>query len=202
MVGRRGAVRRGILVVVRIERHDGYWLVVGPAAPGAAATTIWSVIFMRARAVGNARLLRHEREHVRQWHEQGVVGFAVRYLGAYLHWRLRRYPHWAAYRRIPQEVEAEWLARRSAPARALATPAGVAAGAGAVGEGAGDEGSVGGSPVGGARAGEDRDGGGRAAGSSAAEGSTAGRRRRRPLRRGRRGSAPTTPARARTNRRG
>jgi hypothetical protein len=98
---------------VRVERHEGYWLVVGPAAPGAAATTIWSVIFMRARAVGNRRLLRHELEHVRQWHEHGVGGFLVRYLGSYLRWRLRRYPHWAAYRRIPFEVEAEWLARRS-----------------------------------------------------------------------------------------
>jgi Domain of unknown function (DUF4157) len=98
---------------VRIERHEGYWLVVGPAAPGAAATTIWSVIFMRPRAVGNRRLLRHELEHVRQWHERGVLGFALRYLASYLRWRLRRYPHWAAYRRIPFEVEAEWLARRA-----------------------------------------------------------------------------------------
>jgi hypothetical protein len=28
-------------------------------------------------------------------------------------WRLRGYPHWAAYRRIPQEIEAEWIARRN-----------------------------------------------------------------------------------------
>ena len=100
-------------MVVRIERHDGYWLVVGPAAPGAAATTIWSVIFMRARAVGNARLLRHELEHVRQWHEQGVVGFAARYLGSYAKWRTFRKGHAGAYRRIPFEIEADWVARRS-----------------------------------------------------------------------------------------
>jgi hypothetical protein len=109
---------------VRIERHDGYWLVVGPAAPGAAATTIWSVIFMKERAVGNRRLLRHELEHVRQWHELGVAGFSVRYLGAYLGWRARRYPHWAAYRRVPFEVEAEWVARRtSVPAATTAATA-------------------------------------------------------------------------------
>jgi hypothetical protein len=67
---------------------------------------------MRRRGVGNRRLLRHELEHVRQWREQGVPGFLRRYLGAYLRWRLRGYPHWAAYRRIPQEIEAEWIARR------------------------------------------------------------------------------------------
>jgi hypothetical protein len=56
---------------------------------------------------------------VRQWREQGLVGFSRRYLGAYLRWRLAGYPHWGAYRRVPQEVEAEWLARR-----AEVTPAG------------------------------------------------------------------------------
>ena len=45
--------------------------------------------------------------------EQGVELLLRRYLGAYLSWRLRGYPHWGAYRRIPQEVEAEWLARRA-----------------------------------------------------------------------------------------
>ena len=45
----------------------------------------------------------------------GVAGFLVRYLWAYLRWRLRRHPHWAAYRRIPFEAEAEWLARRTNP---------------------------------------------------------------------------------------
>jgi Domain of unknown function (DUF4157) len=98
---------------MRLERHDGYWLLIGPAAPGAAATTLGPLILMRPRAVGNRRLLRHELEHVRQWREQGVVGFLRRYLGAYLSWRLRGYPHRGAYRRIPQEVEAEWLARRA-----------------------------------------------------------------------------------------
>jgi hypothetical protein len=97
---------------VRLERHDGYWLLVGLAAPGAAATTLGPLIFMRHRAVGDHRLLRHELEHVRQWREQGVAGFLRRYLGAYLRWRLRGYPHWAAYRRVPHEIEAEWIARR------------------------------------------------------------------------------------------
>lgn len=103
---------------MRLERHDGYWLLVGPAAPGATATTLGPLILMRRRGVGDARLLRHELEHVRQWREQGVVGFLWRYLGAYVTARVRGYPHGAAYRRIPQEIEAEWNARRaeSAPA--------------------------------------------------------------------------------------
>ena len=66
---------------------------------------------MRRSAVGDALLLRHEREHVRQWEANGMVGFLVRYLGPYVRWRLRRYSHWAAYRRIPFEIEAEWVAR-------------------------------------------------------------------------------------------
>ena len=97
---------------MRLERHDGYWLLVGLAAPGATATTFGPLILMREHGVGNERLLRHELEHVRQWRERGVTGFVVRYLGAYLLWRWRGYSHWGAYRRIPFEVEAEWLARR------------------------------------------------------------------------------------------
>ena len=98
---------------MRLERHDGYWLLIGVAAPGATATTLGPLILMRASGVGNARLLRHELEHVRQWREQGAGGFLWRYVGAYVRWRARGYPHRAAYRRIPAEIEAEWIARRT-----------------------------------------------------------------------------------------
>lgn len=97
---------------MRLERHEGYWVLVGPAAPGATATTFGRLILMRPRGVGDARLLRHELEHVRQWHEFGVLGFLRRYLGAYARWRLRGYSHLGAYRRIPFEIEAEWIARQ------------------------------------------------------------------------------------------
>jgi hypothetical protein len=100
---------------VRIERRAGCWLVVGLAAPGASATTIGPVIFIRADAVDDEHLQRHELEHVRQWRENGVLGFLARYLGPYLRWRGRGYPHWGAYRRIPFEIEAEWTARRAVP---------------------------------------------------------------------------------------
>lgn len=108
---------------MRLERHEGYWLLIGPAAPGATATTLGPLILMRARGVGNRRLLRHELEHVRQWREQGVLGFLRRYLGAYLRQRLRGLPHWAAYRRIPHEIEAEWLARLAEPSAGVMAPA-------------------------------------------------------------------------------
>jgi hypothetical protein len=86
-------------------------LIGGPVPPGASAITIGRVISMRRRAAGSALLLRHELVHVEQWRRYGVVGFLRRYLGAYLRWRLRGHSHWAAYRRIPFEVEAEWTSR-------------------------------------------------------------------------------------------
>jgi hypothetical protein len=99
---------------LRLQRGDGFWLLIGgPVPPGAAAITIGPVISVRARAVGNAELVRHELVHVEQWRHFGVVGFLWRYLGAYLGWRLRWHPHRAAYRRIPFEVEASWRARSS-----------------------------------------------------------------------------------------
>lgn len=98
---------------LRIERHRGYWLLVGTAAPGAVATTLGPLIMVREAWAGDPRLLRHELEHVRQWRDQGVAGFLRRYLGSYLRWRLEGMTHDAAYRRIPQEIEAEWVARRA-----------------------------------------------------------------------------------------
>ena len=83
----------------------------GPVPPGADAITLGAVVVVRRRAAGEERLLRRELVHVRQWRELGCAGFLRRYVGAYLRWRVRGYPHWAAYRRIPLEVEAEWQAR-------------------------------------------------------------------------------------------
>ena len=98
--------------VLKLERHaDHLRLIGGPVPPGAAAITIGPLISVRRRSAGNARLLRHELVHVRQWRSLGVLGFLRRYLAAYLRWRLRGHSHWAAYRRIPLEIEAEWVAR-------------------------------------------------------------------------------------------
>lgn len=85
------------------------WLLLGGPVPrGAAAITLGPVVSVRRAAAGDEGLLAHELVHVRQWRELGVVGFLVRYVGAYLRWRVRGYGHWAAYRRIPLEVEAVW----------------------------------------------------------------------------------------------
>ena len=81
--------------------------------PGAAAITIGPVVSVRTRWAGDEHLARHEAVHVGQWRRYGIAGFLGRYLGAYLRLRLAAWPHWAAYRRIPLEVEAEWVARRS-----------------------------------------------------------------------------------------
>ena len=95
-----------------IERRGDHWRVIGgPVPPGAAAITIGPIVSVRERAAGDALLARHEAVHVHQWRDLGVVGFLLRYLGAYLGLRLRGFPHVAAYRRIPLEIEAAWLAR-------------------------------------------------------------------------------------------
>jgi hypothetical protein len=97
---------------VPLQRAGDHWLWVGGPVPhGADAITIGAVVSVRRKAVGDQRLLRHEAEHVQQWRTLGFAGFLRRYLGAYFRWRLRGYGHWAAYRRIPLEVEAEWAAR-------------------------------------------------------------------------------------------
>jgi hypothetical protein len=97
---------------VHIQRGDGYWLWVGgPVPPGAEAITVGPIISIRRRSVGSERLLRHELVHVGQWRSQGAAGFLASYLGAYLRLRFDFFPHWAAYRRIPQEIEAVWASR-------------------------------------------------------------------------------------------
>jgi hypothetical protein len=99
---------------VRLRRKGDHWLLIGgPVPPGADAITIRSVVSIREAAAADPHLLRHEQEHVRQWRRLGTVRFLIRYVGAYLRWRLQGYDHWGAYRRVPLEVEAEWAARRA-----------------------------------------------------------------------------------------
>ena len=96
-----------------LERRDGYWLWVGgPVPPGSDAVTVWSLVSVRRAAAASPGLIRHEEEHVRQWHDLGPVGFLQRYLGSYLASRWRGYGHRAAYRLIPLEIEAYEAQRR------------------------------------------------------------------------------------------
>ena len=100
---------------MRLRRRGDHWVLVGgPVPPGSAAITIGSVISVRRRWADDARLLRHEEEHVRQWRELGYFGFLRQYRGAYLDWRRLGFGHLAAYRLIPLEVEAEAAAERFA----------------------------------------------------------------------------------------
>ncbi|MCU1502560.1 MAG: hypothetical protein JWM12_1914 [Ilumatobacteraceae bacterium] len=96
-----------------LEHRDGYVLWEGGPVPGSAAgITLPGLVIVRS---GHASpyLLRHELVHVRQWRRYGVVGFSARYVAAYATWRLRRKGHAGAYLRIPMEIEADWVARRS-----------------------------------------------------------------------------------------
>jgi hypothetical protein len=96
-----------------IERRSGYRLWIGGPVPrGSEGITVGSTVCVRTRSADRPRLVRHEVVHVVQWSDLGYVGFLRRYVAAYLRSRLRGYPHKAAYRRIPFEIEAEWVARR------------------------------------------------------------------------------------------
>ena len=102
-----------MLVRMPIEVRDGYRLWEGgPVPKGADGITLGSLVIVR-RGAATPYLLRHEMVHVRQWRRYGVFGFSVRYVGSYLVWRLRRKGHRGAYLRIPMEIEADWVARRS-----------------------------------------------------------------------------------------
>jgi hypothetical protein len=99
---------------MRVERRDGYVLLVGgPVPPGADAITLGPVVSVRAGHEASPYLIRHELVHVRQWRRFGAPGFAVRYLADYARWRVRGKGHQGAYRRIGFEIEADWVARRT-----------------------------------------------------------------------------------------
>jgi hypothetical protein len=78
----------------------------------ASAITVRSTVFIRSDTVAaviagaKPELTAHELVHVRQWREQGAVGFLCRYLSEYLRLRAFGLGHDDAYRRIG----AEWAA--------------------------------------------------------------------------------------------
>ena len=101
------------LATMRIHQRDGFRVWVGgPVPPGAAGITLGNLVIIRRQYAEDEDLMRHETIHVRQWRRYGYVGFLLRYFGSYAVWRLRRKGHLGAYRRIPLEIEAEWVARR------------------------------------------------------------------------------------------
>ncbi|MFB0926461.1 MAG: DUF4157 domain-containing protein [Acidimicrobiales bacterium] len=97
---------------MRVEKRDGYRVVVGGLVPPQAeALTLGNIIFVRKRSCDHQDLMAHELVHVRQFKDLGSVRFLARYVGSYLRFRLSGYGHMAAYRRIPLEVEASWVSR-------------------------------------------------------------------------------------------
>lgn len=72
---------------------------------GVVAITIGRRIWIRADAYSEA-LLRHERTHVRQMRDLGVIRFLWRYLREYVRNRLGGMSADAAYRNISFEQEA------------------------------------------------------------------------------------------------
>ncbi len=97
---------------MQIQQRDGYRVVVGgPVPPQADAITLGSTVFVRKHAANSPSLMPHELIHVQQFAKHGPVRFLLRYVGAYLRFRLNGFGHLAAYRRIPLEVEASWLSR-------------------------------------------------------------------------------------------
>jgi len=75
--------------------------------------TIGRFVMVRKGHQDDSYLLTHELVHVRQYREQTVPGFLLRYFSRYLLLRLDGWNHDAAYRRLPEEVEADWEARRT-----------------------------------------------------------------------------------------
>jgi hypothetical protein len=97
-----------------LQQREGFWLWTGGPVPrGADGITLGRVVIVRRGHDTNGYLLRHEQVHVRQWRRHGTIGFTTRYLGHYLLGRLRKHGHRAAYLRIPFEIEADWIARRT-----------------------------------------------------------------------------------------
>jgi len=104
----------GAGLTVRFVRHGEAVLVIGgPLPPGAGAMTLGRFVIVRTGHEQSDYLLAHELVHVRQYEERGVPGFLRRYLGGYLLLRLDGWGHDAAYRRLPEEIEADWEARRT-----------------------------------------------------------------------------------------
>ncbi|MEZ5216500.1 MAG: hypothetical protein R2705_08175 [Ilumatobacteraceae bacterium] len=98
---------------MKLERRDGYWLLVGGPVPrGADGITLGPLVVVRSGRERSELLLRHEEVHVEQWRRLGWVRFYGRYLLSYLAGRLHRRGHRGAYLQIPFEVEADWISRR------------------------------------------------------------------------------------------
>ena len=67
--------------------------------------TIWPFVLVR-KPNPSAQLINHERIHLRQQLELGVIPFYIWYVTEYGYWRMRGLDHYSAYRAIRFEREA------------------------------------------------------------------------------------------------
>ncbi|MEM9466409.1 MAG: DUF4157 domain-containing protein [Actinomycetota bacterium] len=89
---------------------------------GADGMTVGNLVFLRddRSTRGDRALLAHELVHVRQFAEQGALGFLTSYVRDYLGGRRRGLSHREAYLAIDAEREAraiedDWKDRRGGP---------------------------------------------------------------------------------------
>jgi len=83
------------------------WLAFFLRRTGYRAITLWPLVFIVERTLSREdRLMRHERIHLRQQLELGVLPFYIMYILEYLLGRLSGLTHDAAYRGIRFEREA------------------------------------------------------------------------------------------------
>lgn len=90
-----------VMTDVRIVRTRLIW-------PGRSGWTFGRWIFIKPNLAPDheTRLLRHERVHVEQYREHGIVGFLARYLSEYFVNLIKYRSHNEAYRQISFEIEA------------------------------------------------------------------------------------------------
>lgn len=71
------------------------------------AIVLWPfILFRMPKAQVSERLMRHEKEHVRQVYRGWIVGFYVSYLWEYFKLRRQKMGHYEAYWHNRYEVEA------------------------------------------------------------------------------------------------
>lgn len=88
----------------KIRFKYNHWL---PKRLGVAAITLYPfVLFAEDEARVDARIKRHEHEHVYQIMQVGWIRFYISYMFFYLALRARGRNHFDAYWEIPWEVEA------------------------------------------------------------------------------------------------
>ena len=78
-----------------------------PSLLDAVAVTFSSHVFFKGSEEDvSDSLIRHEREHVKQYKRDGIIGFLSRYFYEYLRGRLSGMDHSEAYHNISYEKEA------------------------------------------------------------------------------------------------